>query len=63
MIGNLGNDTYYVDNAGDTVTEWLNENEGIDEIRSTITRQLNANVENLDARWKAAARSTEPATS
>ncbi len=45
MIGGLGNDNYIVDNAGDIVTENLNE--GTDKISSSITRTLPANVENL----------------
>ena len=45
MIGGTGNDTYVVDNAGDVVTEALNE--GTDTVRSSITYALTANVENL----------------
>ena len=45
MIGGLGNDTYVVDNAGDVVTEALNE--GTDTVQSSITYMLGANVENL----------------
>ncbi len=45
MAGGAGNDTYVVDNAGDLVTENLNE--GTDLIQSSITYTLNANVENL----------------
>ena len=46
MSGGTGNDIYFVDNAGDAVTE--NANEGTDTVyldRSTYT--LGANVENL----------------
>ncbi|HVY84208.1 MAG TPA: calcium-binding protein, partial [Caulobacterales bacterium] len=47
MLGVLGDDVYYVDNAGDVVTENLNE--GTDTIRSTIgIAALAANVENLE---------------
>ncbi len=45
MFGGLGNDTYIVDNVNDTVNEL--ENEGIDTILSSVTRTLEANVENL----------------
>jgi trimeric autotransporter adhesin len=46
MTGGLGDDTYYIDNAGDTVTE--NASEGTDAIRSVIgVSALAANVENL----------------
>jgi len=46
MIGGLDNDTYYVDNAGDVVTENLNE--GTDTVHSTLAAYtLTANVENL----------------
>ena len=45
MAGNAGNDTYVVDNAGDLVTENLNE--GTDLVQSSITYTLTNNVENL----------------
>ena len=45
MNGGLGNDTYTVDNVGDLVTEAVSQ--GTDTIRSTITRTLPVNVENL----------------
>ena len=45
LIGGAGNDTYIVDNAGDTVTEALNE--GADTIQTTLAWTLGANVENL----------------
>ena len=41
----VGNDTYVVDNAGDVVTEALNE--GTDTVQSSITYTLGTNVENL----------------
>ena len=45
MTGGLGNDTYYVNDPGDRVTEALDE--GIDEVISTISYTLGANLENL----------------
>ncbi|MBL8544870.1 MAG: DNRLRE domain-containing protein [Hyphomonadaceae bacterium] len=45
LIGGAGNDTFVVDNAGDAVTE--NPNEGSDQVRSSITFTLGANIENL----------------
>src|SRR5205807_9003032 len=45
MSGGAGDDIYVVDNAGDIVTEKANE--GSDEVRSSISYTLGANVENL----------------
>jgi Ca2+-binding RTX toxin-like protein len=45
MIGGLGNDTYTVDNAGDAVTE--NVNEGTDTVHASITYTLPNNIESL----------------
>ncbi len=45
MIGGLGDDTYTVDNAGDVVTELLDQ--GIDRVNSSIAYTLGSNVENL----------------
>ncbi|TDR94974.1 M10 family metallopeptidase C-terminal domain-containing protein [Enterovirga rhinocerotis] len=45
MRGGLGNDTYYVDNAGDKTVEYGGG--GTDRVISTITHTLAGNVENL----------------
>ncbi len=45
MIGGKGNDSYYVDNAGDRVIEQADQ--GIDTVYSTVSTRLSANVENL----------------
>ncbi|MGM3304404.1 beta strand repeat-containing protein [Anabaena sp. WFMT] len=45
LIGGLGNDSYYVDNAGDSITELLNQ--GTDKVFSTINYTLGDNLENL----------------
>ena len=45
MAGGLGDDTYFVDNAGDVVFEQINE--GVDQIYSAITYILPDDVENL----------------
>jgi Ca2+-binding RTX toxin-like protein len=45
LVGGLGDDTYSVDNVADLVAE--NAGEGTDTVQTTITRILDANVENL----------------
>ena len=45
MIGGLGNDTYYVDNAGDQANELAGE--GLDTVNASISYALGANLENL----------------
>ena len=45
LVGGAGNDTYVLDNAGDIVTENLNE--GTDLVQSSVTATLAANIENL----------------
>ncbi|MBD2194384.1 cadherin-like domain-containing protein [Calothrix anomala] len=45
MLGGAGNDLYYVEIAGDVVTE--NANEGTDTVSAAITYTLTDNVENL----------------
>ncbi len=45
LIGGLGNDSHFVDNAGDVVIEYLNE--GTDLVSSRVTYTLPNHVENL----------------
>ncbi|MFN0191483.1 MAG: beta strand repeat-containing protein [Aestuariivirga sp.] len=45
MSGKLGNDYYFVDNAGDVVIESVNE--GSDTVRSSVSLALAANIERL----------------
>ena len=45
MAGGTGNDTYYIDNTGDSVTELADE--GTDRVIATVTYLLTDNVENL----------------
>lgn len=45
MAGGAGNDIYYVENVGDTVTEASAE--GTDTVRSSLSYTLGANLENL----------------
>ncbi len=48
MMGGLDGDTYYVDNAGDVVTENSTLATEIDTVNSLISYTLGANVENLN---------------
>jgi trimeric autotransporter adhesin len=45
MAGGLGDDIYFVENAGDIVVE--NDGEGVDTVKSIIDYSLGENVENL----------------
>ena len=56
MSGGPGNDSYFVENAGDVVTENLNQ--GTDLVNSRLTYTLPANVENLTLTGAAAVNGT-----
>nr|WP_301102075.1 calcium-binding protein [Propionivibrio sp.] len=56
LRGGLGNDTFVVDNAGDIVSEALNE--GTDLVQASISYTLAANVENLTLTGTAAINAT-----
>ena len=56
MVGGLGNDSYTVDNAGDTTIEAAGA--GTDSVSSSITWTLAANVENLTLSGSAAINGT-----
>ena len=45
LTGGAGDDQYVVDDPGDSITELTNE--GVDTVLSSVTRALEANVENL----------------
>ncbi|RJF92794.1 calcium-binding protein [Noviherbaspirillum saxi] len=45
LLGGVGNDVYLIDNASDVVTESINE--GIDQVRSSVTLTAATNVESL----------------
>ncbi len=47
MIGGLGNDSYYVDNTGDVVTETSTLTTETDSVNSSISYSLGNNIENL----------------
>ncbi|MBD2342645.1 choice-of-anchor Y domain-containing protein [Anabaena subtropica] len=51
MTGGAGNDRYYIDNASDVITEAIDG--GTDEVFSTVSYTLAANVENLTLRGSA----------
>jgi Ca2+-binding RTX toxin-like protein len=46
MSGGAGDDTYYVDNSLDVISEFANE--GLDTVRATVNWTLGANLENLE---------------
>jgi Ca2+-binding RTX toxin-like protein len=60
LQGGAGDDLYVVDNAADAITE--NANEGTDTVRSSISRTLPVNFENLELLGTAAINATGNAT-
>lgn len=56
MTGGAGNDTYYIDEAADTVIEVLNE--GADVVQAVVSYLLGANVETLTLSGNAAINGT-----
>ena len=56
LIGGTGDDTYIVNSATDVITEALNE--GLDNVQSSVTYTLAANVENLSLTGTAAINGT-----
>ncbi|KIK82780.1 hypothetical protein, partial [Pseudomonas sp. W15Feb9B] len=47
LMGGLGNDTYVVDNVGDTISETSTLASEIDTVWSSVNWTLGANLENL----------------
>jgi Ca2+-binding RTX toxin-like protein len=47
MIGGLGNDIYIVDNTADITSETSSLSTEIDQVKSSVTRTLGGNIENL----------------
>jgi uncharacterized delta-60 repeat protein len=58
MIGNLGNDTYFVDNVGDVIIETSALDTETEQVYSTITYALGDNLENLSLLGKKAINGT-----
>ncbi len=56
LTGGFGNDEYIVDDSRDAVTELTDE--GIDTVQSSVTRTLEANIENLTLTGSAAINGT-----
>jgi Ca2+-binding RTX toxin-like protein len=58
MNGGDGNDIFVVDDAGDTISQAVGAGGGTDLVRSSVTRTLEANVENLTLTGTAAINGT-----
>ena len=56
MIGGAGNENYVVDDSGDQIVEA--DNEGFEQVLSSVTYTLSANVENLNLQGNAAINGT-----
>lgn len=54
MVGGLGNDTYIVDHAGDSIEETSTRDDEIDSVKSSIGWALGDNLENLTLTGKLA---------
>jgi Ca2+-binding RTX toxin-like protein len=54
MVGSSVNDTFYVDSAGDVVEDTFSSPTSIDQVNSSVSFALGANLENLELRGSSA---------